>query len=261
MATYYNNNIPDLECQITPDDIEWEDIDDVIDVSYTMSFYPDEDQWLCAHDYIPQGMFATRSGLYLFNDKELYIHNQDNFAKYFKGNVFNSLISPVYKSPYVTRNKYVSALFTNVLFRCDIIVEKRVDRNKTLSFISLHNSYQSSDRIELIPFDDTRRYLDQYDNHNIRLSHNYWQFNKFRDLKIDKRQLTWEEWETINNVVFTNKIAEIDIDDTNLDDSQHFRYKRRFEDEYLIAIFEYDNTEQHQFLLHDVSNITLPTLR
>lgn len=261
MAEYYHNDIEPLVCPFTFVEEDWEEIEEVRDLSWTLSFYPDFDYWLSYHDFQPFGIFATRNNVLSFNDKEIYVHNQENFVKYYKGEIFKSLINPVLKSPYNTRNKYVSAVFTNVLFRCDIVKDKKVDRNKTLTRISFHNSYQSSNKITLIPFDDRKTYLEQYDQYNIRLSHNYWQFNKFRDLKLDKRELTWEEWDSLKTIVFNENNSEIETLNTNIDNNQPIQRKRKFIDEYMIVLLEFDNEEQDQFLLHDINYITLPALR
>lgn len=261
MAIYYSNPVPPLVCKSKFEDFEWEEIEYTIDVSYTKSYYPDTDMWLSFHDYIPQGIFATRTKLLSFQNKQTFIHNQNNFGKYYDG-YKNSIITPVLKSPYMTRNKYVSALFTNLLFRCDLILDKKINRNKTLTSLSFHNTYQSSTEITLIPFDDTLSYLQQYDNYNIRLSHNYWQFNKFRDLKLDKKVLTWEEWDKLQTVVFNNDLSQIQINVTNLDGNQEIQQKRRFVDEYMIVMFKFHNTsDNYQFLLHDVTYETKPALR
>ena len=261
MANYYNK-IPDpIVCLPKFEDLEWEEVTDVIDVSYTKSFYPDTDMWLSHHDYHPQGIFATRTELFSFFDKELYIHNQNNFGKFYKGIYHKSIMTPVFKSPYRTREKLLSALFKNINYRNDIIENKKVNRNKTFTRLSFHNSYQSSKKITLIPFQDTERFLTQYDNFNVRLNHNYWRFNKIRDLKLDKRELTWEEWKSVEKIVFNETIDEIDVNN-NIEENQEVQLKRKFIDDYLIVIIEFDNNiNNSQFLFNEIDCETSPALR
>ena len=260
MANYFSNTVDPIVCTKTFDDFEWEEITDVKDVSYTKSYYPDLDTWLCYHTYIPNGIFSTRNNIFLY--KKMYIHNQNNFGKYFFGTYHTSIITPVLKTEYKNRVKTVSALFTNLLFRVDVIENKKINRNKTFSRLSVHNTYQSSSKIPLIPFNDNLSYLQQYDQFTIRLNHSYWQFNKFRDFKVDKRELTWEEWEKLTNIVFNQSIDQININNSNLNPFQNTELKKRFIDEYIIVMLEFDNNgDNNQFLLHEITCETRPALR
>lgn len=261
MAEYFKNTIPSPSCPIKYNDDDWEEVTTDGDVNYTVSYYPKFDVWFSYHDYRPYGIFATRNNLFSFNDKKLYIHNQSNFCKFYHGEIFKSLLSPVLKSPYISNTKTLSAVFVNITFRTDVIDDKKVRRDKTFNRISFHNSYQSSDKITLVPFDPNVRLLSQYDSYNVRLIHNYWQLNKLRDLKLNKVELTWEEWESTKRIVFSNSVDEIDIKQSNLSSSQDIQMKRRLVDDYLIALIEYDNDEQLQFVLHDLGYLTTPALR
>lgn len=256
---YYNNPVNIPPCETTQINKELIDVseNDLIDIGYTMSYYPDLDSWLSYHDYIPSGIFATRNKVLSFDDKQIYIHNQDNFAKYYKGIVYKSIITPVFQSPYRDNGHYYPAWYYQINWLCDIIKDKLVQRNKTLTKISLHNSYQSTKDTLITPFDTSKSFKEQYDLFNTRLVKNHWNFNKFRDLIIDHKILTFEEWTELEEIVFSNDIDEMNIDIANTNSNKSFELKRRFIDEYLIVKMEYNNEEQLQILLYEVLAETL----
>ena len=95
----------------------------------------------------------------------------------------------------------------------------------------------------------------------MRLNHNYWRFNKIRDLKLDKRELTWEEWKSVEKIVFNETIDEIDVNN-NIEENQEVQLKRKFIDDYLIVIIEFDNNVNNsQFLFNEIDCETSPALR
>lgn len=261
MATYFNNPIPPIICPMTYVEGDWDIVEPENELDYTVSFYPDFDYWLCFHDYHPSGIFATRINLFSFDNKRLYIHNSDNYVKYYGGVIHKSIITPVFRSPYIQSNKTLPALFQNINFRCDVIDNKVVNRDKTFSRLSFHTSYQSTNKITLVPFISNQSMLSQYNTYNIRLVNTYWQFNKIRDLKLDKIELTWEEWDKLHGVVYNQNIDEIEVNTSNVSSTQNIQMKRRFVDDYMVVIMEFDNDEQNEFLLHDINYLTSPVLR
>jgi hypothetical protein len=74
---YYNNPVVIPPCEIPQTTKQFIDVpeNELLDIGYTMSYYPDLDSWLSYHDYIPSGIFATRNKLLSFYDKQIYIHN------------------------------------------------------------------------------------------------------------------------------------------------------------------------------------------
>jgi hypothetical protein len=247
---YYN--IPYIEPCENHSEFLFEEVseDELIDISFTVSYYPQLDVWFSFHDYIPSGIFALRNKIISFNNEKIYIHNQDNYCKYYENLIYHSLISPVFKSPYKFKNVYHSATFTNLVLRCDIIQDKNVNRDKMLTSVSFYNSYQSTNIIPFRPFIRHNGFVNQYDIANVRLVKNYWNFNMLRDLKVDKDELTYEEWTNLKQAIFNYDVDVIGI--LNNYSTNTIEGRRRLSDEYLIVSLKYNNIEQLQFLIYEV---------
>lgn len=254
MATYFNNVVPPLECEKTFDDFEWDSVYDIQNVSYTKSYYPDSDTWFSYHDYIPKGIFKIGTKLVSIDDDNIYEHNVGNRGKYYKGIYYKSLLSPVLKSPYRTRDKFYPAIFTAIHYRTDFIKDKKVLRNVNFSRMSFHNSYQSSNKIDIVPFDSKQDIYSQYDLANVRLIKNNWSFNNFRSLVANNHILNFEEWSTINDIVFNLNISEGGIYNNNLNPDESFEILKKMNDEYMIILIEFDNTSENiKFVMHDIT--------
>jgi hypothetical protein len=253
---FYRNsvNIPACEkySQFTFEEISENELQDI---SYTLSYYPEIDAWVSYHSYIPSGIFATRENIISFDNKNVYVHNQNNYGLYYNGQIHSSKITPVFKSKYKTESELLAATFSKLSLSCDILESKNVNRDKIISTLAFYNSYQSTNRINLIPFIRGNGFSNQYDIANIRLVKNYWNFNMFRDLKINKKALTWEEWTKLEEAIFNNDINEIGIPDLTFADN--IESNKRFSDEYLIAELCHNNLEQNQFLLYDIDVNTI----
>lgn len=255
--TYYSNTpvinpcSPNIPIPFSLLDVLQEDL---IDVSYTMSYYPDIDRWLSYHDYLPKGIFNLRSGkLISFNNNKIYLHNSNNRCIYYNQVLNKSVITPVFTTDFIDKNNIYSMLLEQIHWVCDFILNKQIIKNNTFTHLSLHNSYQSTNNIELKVFEKGGGLENQYDNKNIRLIKNNWQFNSFRDFVINHNIVTFEEWSKVEDIIFNNSLSENNINISNLNTLKDFEKKKRFIDDYLIIKLENDNINQNQFLLNDIS--------
>lgn len=215
--------------------------DMLVDVSYTISYSIDGKSWDSFHSYLPDKLFNSRNNLYSVNDGKIYKHNADNKCIFYNG-IEKCSISPVFKTD---KNQF---LLNSIYLETDVLNEQGIRISKTFNRIRIVDSYQGTNTIELVPFDETKTAYENYDVANTRRIKNGWFFNKFRDEKAN--EFVNNVREQIDKFVFNN------INITNLAEGV-----RRFNDNYVMFIIEYDNAEQNDFYIYSIDINANPTKR
>ena len=212
------------------------------DVSYTMSLSLTTKTWDSFHGYIADKLFNTRRNLYSFKSGRIYKHNANNKCIYYEGTKQKCFITPVFTS------KDSTFLLNNVYFETDVLNSEGIRINKTFNKIRIVDSYQGTNTITIVPFDTEKSAFENYDVANTRRIKNGWFFNKFRDKKANEfvKNIT----QTIDNYVYN---------DVNI--SNNLEGIRRFNDNYVMFILEYNNNEQHDFFIYSININVNPTKR
>jgi hypothetical protein len=236
--TYFHNNIVEV---LETNTFNFIDVEDsaLEDASYTMSYDLSEKAWISYHDYIPDYIFSLRSKVISFFGSDILLHNSGDKCKFYKDKIYESIVSPVFKTKYKDKNIVKSFLLLNVSWISDVFKNNIQKQDKTINYISLHNSYQSTGKIELVPFKKGINSESQYGLCNIRIVKSYWNFNKFRDMVKDK------EIQVFNSEALNTK--EGFINNMNL-----LSKIGRFVDSYLKIILYIDNSNNEEVSLYDI---------
>lgn len=212
------------------------------DVSYTISYSPVGESWDSFHDYKPDKLFNTRNNLYSFKDGRVYKHNANNKCIYYNNVKHSCFITPVF----TTDTKMF--ILNNLYLQTDVLNNEGIRLNKTFNRFTLIDSYQGVNTVNLVPFDTNISADANYGIANTRRVRQGWYVNKFRNKKAN---------ELIRNVIQT--IDNYEFNDVNISNS--LEGIRRFIDNYVIVILEYDNTEQHDFYIYDIDINVNPVQR
>ena len=250
--TYYSNPIDVSLCQETNDVVLIDTpSNQLMDVSYAVSYYPEIKAWVSYHSYIPKAIFALRNKTISTNGNTLYLHNKGNYGLYYNGNYYASYITFVFKSPFRDRHRYYPAWFCSIGWNSSVITNGIENNTKTITSVSVHNSNQATKEIFIIPFNTLDNVSNQYDVANARLSKNLWFFNKFRN---ERQSGTRSEWLKKEDLI-KNKFSLADILGTIVYDAVSLlETLRRFVGEYLLIRVTLENKaeDNSQYLLHEI---------
>lgn len=202
---------------------------------FTMSYSFDIDggAWAFNHDYTPDYMFHTRTGLFTLNANRIFKHGSETK----RGIYYDNTIYPAYVVGVFNDPKQVEKYYIVMKWRLEIRkLDGSFQRNETLTNMLLWNSYQATNEIDL-----TRYLMPSLSDYNVRKTGGIWRFNHFRDLVID------------NTLPFIQSNLPIT---GNIDMNKPLQLKRRLIDNYLIAKFQYDNQpidgEQRNLYLYEI---------
>lgn len=210
--------------------------------SFTISYFPETESWISYHDYIPDFAFHLRNNKLLsFNNKGLFVHNADNRCCYYNEVIKESYITPVY-TPYIKDKdeKIYPFILNSLNWSTDVYNEEKRLLDNTWTYISIHNSYQSTVKKQLSTYDSTCGAREQFGNWNVRRIKNYWNFSKFRDNTINRQKKTLDE--VLDGEIETNVV------ETNCDG----KFKLRFEDDFVIVKLSYLNNNQNLICFNEL---------
>lgn len=211
--------------------------------SLTFSMDISLNRWTYGHDYFPNKYINTRNKLLSIKNNEIYRFNEGDFGVYYDESEVN---------PYYVDVAFVgdgSFILDNINWRT--IVEDRNNiteymnelYDKTFTSITIWNANQCSGRIPLI------------NNNRISLANNSrapeyrWNFNKF--VNILK-----------NPGVFLKSIYEdFRVDESKLTPNIPWYQKDKILGDYVIVRFEFDNLENKQITVLDLSIDTTKSYR
>lgn len=206
-------------------DLTSAEIDELfIDRSLTFSYDPASKSWICRHNYIPEIMVSTRNQVYSFKDRKPYLHNDRNsFGKYYDGIIYPSFADVVFNP-----SKNVTKQFPSIQWVSEVINTDKVSEHlSTITHIAVFNATHNTGLIELSNMI------------NMRNVEGTWNFNAIRDCIINRELPSMDE----NG----------DFIESNIDPEMPYYNKRRMIDKYVIVRYLYDNLEQKELYLYDVS--------
>ena len=235
-TTEFIEVVEEVICEEIIDNNTYIDLD-LEDCDLTLSYSFIKETWISSHDYFPDYAFRTRNNkLYSFKNKSLYLHNSNERGLFYDNVKFSSYMTPVFNEDF----KYF--LLNSLSWETDLFKNNKRILNKTWSKISLHNSYQSTIELDLIPYDS----FCEIQNSNTKRVKNLWFFNHFRDNVINSQYVSFMERNcNVDNVV------------TNVEEENCINYKR-FLDSFVIVKLEYDNEEDLELCFNKIMfNITV----
>lgn len=207
--------------------------------SLTLSYDLRRQQWLCAHDYIPDRIFNTRKNLWSLKDNQLYKHNSGQRGVFY-GVKYSSYFDFVFAlNP--LEEKVISSVGWITTVK-SLIGELKP--NETITHITIRSDYACTDRIPLTP------QISLYDTEstNIKNTDDVWWFDK-----IINRVKASPTGPFISNI-FNDYLPLSSQLDTDADLAWFDRTK--FRGKYFIIRLEYDNSEDKEVYLQDVQAST-----
>lgn len=206
-------------------------------LSYTISYSPEDEGWVSFHEYTPCFMTSTRNELYAsycmyditsaFNN--LYRFSLENdYGKY-----FNQSVTKTLKIDVVARAAGRTIRLDALNALTEVVNSSGVNRrDKSFTHTMVYNSHQCSGRNTETRFTTSRN------------AEGEWRFNNFRDLVSD------------TTTAFLD--SEYNPVSANVDSNKQWFKRGRFIDRYHIFRLEYDNVDGYAIYLHAVDpNIIL----
>ncbi len=224
---------------------------ELLDNSFTISYYPEQSGWGSWYSYLPELTFSNNTKVLSSKNKELFLHNlPNNFGRYYNPSVANPFIIEPVLNPTKNTVKRLSSfqMETKALRKDSVSPDFTVlDKEfylKTFDKYFVYDSYQMSDE-KLITNTKTARN-----------NEGYWNFNDFRDLTLNNSDLLFKN----NNYLREQNTA-------NLDLNKHWSKQKRFVDYWFVPRLTFNNTYSES--LGDslisisssaISGLTLPLL-
>ncbi len=140
--------------------------------SFVTAYYPELQAWVSMYDFggLPEFKTYTIDKVYSFNGNILFKHNSDtqNALFYDRETPYTSFVEPILNTPQGVK-RFSSFSFITELFRNN----GTLDYLKTFTNYFVRNSYQISDKIEVVNAKTARN------------AEGYFNANEFRDLTRD----------------------------------------------------------------------------
>ena len=214
--------------------------------SFTLSYYPNSDSWGLFHDYIPDFIFNTRTKLFLYktqsNVSKLFIHNEGAKGVYYNAiqttpTPYPFFVDVVFKGRKDQKGNTITEILQSLTWISEVTENNVSIWDETIDHITIWNSFQASGKIAL-----TDGVLMANPNLNNRNPNGSWNFNGFRDVVNNKGQAFVD---TIFN--------DFRLLSGNINNNMSWFNKRRFEDKYFIVRLEYDNLQNKEIILYEVT--------
>lgn len=202
----------------------FQDAPQIEDRSFTLSYALEGDNWVFFHDYIPDYYFSTREKLHSVKNNRLWTHNSGPAGQY-----YNSTTPSPFFVDMVFRGEDEMTLnsiswITEVFDR----VTKANEEFKTLSHVTIWNSWQCTGRIPIAQIFDT------LEMKNVRKTQSEWNLNEFRDLVAVR-----------GAKVVGDLFQNFAVNTAALDADMSWYDQKLLEDRYFIVRLEFDNKDQN----------------
>jgi hypothetical protein len=197
---------------------------------FTISFSHDNNSWTSFHDYHPNYIFSTRSGLYAGMNTNFKLYKLN--SKLLKGIFFDGIMYRSYVDVPFNQGQDVTKVFSNFNWITHVrsLSNVMIDE-ETITNLMVYNNNQCSGDILL------QANPSLWFGTDARNTEETWNFNNFRDLIRDK------------GVPFLDDNG--DLITSNIDNNKSWFDKNKFISKFVIVRFIYDNVNQRD--LHIVS--------
>lgn len=224
------------------------------DKSFTLSYSVLGNCWVMFHDYYPDMYVHTHQNLYNLKNNNVRKHHEGPPGDYLDGVVQPFFIDLTFMTEVRRRIGQVSSdefkeagdmILESVQWVTEYINNKTEQRQKTLTHITIWDSYQHTSRIALDPVQLTANSV------QLRRTQGNWSFNAFRDT-LDNQGTSFLQ-DLFNNF----KLDPAAIPTVPL----AWYEQKQMMDSYFCIRFEFDNTSGDQIVLHDMIIQALKTDR
>lgn len=201
--------------------------EDIVDNSFTLSYSIKGESWVLFHDYIPDFYIQARSQLFTAKNNKIYKHNAGPAGNFY-GTVYPFFIDVVFAAE-------GDLLLETVNWMTEYLDSDTDQPFKTLSHITIWNSYQHSGRIALdVIFKDLYQ--------QTRETKGSWILNDFRNVLKDKGPKFLKD--IFSNYMLDNSKADFDLP---------FYSQEILRDKWFCIRFEFDNSADTSLVLHDTT--------
>lgn len=214
--------------------------DGQVNKSFTLSYYPQTDQWCSYHSYLPNNYINHPNSLLVKNNNsQLMKVNTGEYGKYFDNSIKPFIIETVFNE-YPTQTK----TFDNITVNLKSQLENK-DTNKFFDKLLLYTEYQCSGEIVL-------------DTTNLTKKERDWMVNKFQDLcNNNNEDIFTKEWIDISSQYPIDKI----VNNDRIDNQKPWYLRGRLRDKFLKVRFIENNLQNNKLICNFVSSIYRPSQR
>jgi hypothetical protein len=243
------------------EEITFDNVTYFINKGFTISYDLDAKKFTFFHDYYPNKYFNSRTEIFCFKEKQTSVSqdnrifklNQSNKGIYDNTTIINvdsgtesATPYPFYIVPVINHNSdtfqainlsWITRVFNN---------SGGLLPQETFTKVLAFTSYQSTPDTNVVIFNFTN-----YFDANTRNIKNEWFYNKLRDYLVDTNYNS--------GVPFINNYSE--LNSSLIDVSKSFEKIRPLEDKWLAVKFTYDNINQNEIHILQISAIITPINR
>lgn len=151
----------------------------------TMSYDLVRKEWLCAHDYIPDGIFNTRNFMFSFKDKKIVKHNVPAIPGIVSKGKFYGTVYPSYFDFIVNEEPSKEKILSAISWLSRTLVNNVPKYDQTISHVTIWNEYGCTGRIELTSQPES---IYEINDKNLRVTDNAWRFDDIIDRVKDHSQ-------------------------------------------------------------------------
>lgn len=220
-------------------------VDDNFTLSYTLPTSENPlGTFVCFHDYVPDFALSLRNNRLLhFVGGGMYEHNAGLPGVYFGARKASYLAAAL--APRLKDRETVLYPFVINSINWNMDVENNTIRllEETWTTISLHNSYQGTRDILLVPFKENCDFAGQFGVANLHRIRNRWVYNYAFNEKLNSAKRTWVE---LKDEFITQNTEDKSCTDQEL-------YRDYLVDDYVIAKFSFDNASGYRFYLYEIN--------
>lgn len=217
----------------------FEDVEEMTDQSFTVSYSLEKDNWVFFHDYFPNIYFHTRTKLMSIGEtdlfgKRLFEHNSARPGKYYEltAQPKSFFVDVIFKTDFeliLDTVNWISSVLNNTSDH-----SARGSEWYTLTHITIWNSQQHTGRIALRDIFKDLQYA------TSRKVNGKWSLNDFRNVL-----------ETRGSQFLGTLFEDYALQGTP--QTKSWYDKEFLQDKYFIIRFEFDNSSDIQLALHDTS--------
>jgi hypothetical protein len=226
----------------------------VEDRSFTLSYSVLGNCWVLFHDYTPDMYIHTHTNLFSLKDQDIRKHHEGPPGDYLEGKVNPFFIDLTFMTEVRRRIGQVASdefkeagdmILEAVQWVTEYLQINVEQRQKTLTHITIWDSYQHSGRIAL----DTVQLTAE--SRQLRRTQGAWSFNDFRDL-LDNQ----------GEAFLQDLFNDYKLDPAALPTTPLAWYEQKqVQDSYFCIRFEFDNVSGNTMVIHDMIIQALKTDR
>lgn len=190
--------------------------------SFTWSYTVNMKSWTSWHDYRPNYLYNDRDDIYAVKNKEIFVHNRENYGQYYRDEV-----KPFHIVGIINEGSNIDKLLSNLNWNTQVnLTDGELLRDKTFDELLIWNRYQSTGIRPLPVYSSIRGLIENQEVAVIRRAKSIWNYNKIRDLVED------------NRLPFIDGVNSIE---SNINRDKPFELRRRLIDTFFVYKLLFNN--------------------